>query len=243
MIQRRGSSAREREPEHRYDEEIERRHALRADEHASGARDEQQAHDARLRQRDVVAPGGERRRFTAERAGDGHERGSERDGGRPDVQRDRPRRVVAPCDDTTERDRREEHDERADAPNEERRIRDPREDDVRDEERQRDERHAPVRRGELEHGAHDDEADGHGAGDGRQPEQHARRDVRARQGCARHAAHAASSSGRSAAARSSRTARRRSCAAAAARSCTTRACPPATGRCRRASRSRASSAR
>ena len=112
VVERGRSAAGEREADHRDREEPERRHALRADEHPGGAGEEEERHDPRLRQREVVARGGERRRFAAQRANDDDEREAERDGRTAHVQRDRPGRVPAPGDDAAERDRDEERDER-----------------------------------------------------------------------------------------------------------------------------------
>ena len=115
VVQRGGASACERQAEHGDREEAERRDALGADEHPGRAGQEQERHDPRLRQRQVVARRGERRRRSAQGARDDEEREAEgRRGGHSDVQRHRPRRIAAPRDDASERDRDEERDERGD---------------------------------------------------------------------------------------------------------------------------------
>ena len=55
VVERGCSAAGEREADHRDREEPERRHSLRADEHPGGAGEEEERHDPRLRQREVVA--------------------------------------------------------------------------------------------------------------------------------------------------------------------------------------------
>ena len=86
VVESRRAAACEREPEHRHGEQAERRNTLRADEHPCGSGEEKQRHDPRLRQREVVACGGERCRLAAKRACDDDESEPERDGGRSDVQ-------------------------------------------------------------------------------------------------------------------------------------------------------------
>ena len=245
VVQSRRAAARQREPEHRHGEQSERRDALRADEHSRRAGEEKQRHDPRLRQREVVACGGERRRLAAEalrrrRRALLRTRSPRARRGAPSPtwrRRSTPRRrpgAIATrntASATTVRRTSDGYASRASTT-------------LRDEERQRDESDSPVRRSELEHRADDDQPDRDGARDGGHPEQHARRDRRvARPVRARHAAHAASSGGRSGALRWSRTAPRRSCAAAAGTSRTTPAYPPARGRSPRALRFASSSAR
>ena len=137
----------------------ERRNSLGADEHPGRAGEEQQRHDPRLRQRDVVAKSRERRRLAAERTRDDDQTEAERGRRGAHVQCRRPGRIPAPRDDAPEGDRDEEGGERHDAPDEECGIREPRQHDVRHEQGQSDERDPPVRRPELEHGADDDEPD------------------------------------------------------------------------------------
>ncbi len=57
MIERAGATARKREARHGGDEAARRRRSTGADDHAAGAGQEKQAHDPRLREGDVVAPG------------------------------------------------------------------------------------------------------------------------------------------------------------------------------------------
>ena len=57
VVQRRGATAGEREAAEHGREQPERRHAVRADERARGGGDQEQHHDAGLRERHVVAPG------------------------------------------------------------------------------------------------------------------------------------------------------------------------------------------
>jgi hypothetical protein len=58
VVQRTGAPAGEREAGHRRGEEAGGRHALCADEHPSGGSQQEQNHDARLREREVIPPGG-----------------------------------------------------------------------------------------------------------------------------------------------------------------------------------------
>ena len=73
VVQGRRAAAGEREPAERGDGEAERRPPLRAENEPAGARDEEQRHDPRLRQRDVVAP----RRARGLDAAAEHQRGSD----------------------------------------------------------------------------------------------------------------------------------------------------------------------
>ena len=56
VIQRARPSTGEREPRHRGDEEAARRRSLRSDEHPARRGQQEEHHDARLRQGEVVAP-------------------------------------------------------------------------------------------------------------------------------------------------------------------------------------------
>ena len=117
-------------------------------------------HDPRLRQRQVVARRRERRRRAAERRGE-HEQARRRT---PTAAAPTCSTLaqVAPSLQATTPPSATANEERArprpTALAKRLRIREPRDDRVRDEQRQRDRRQAPVRRAELEHGAHDDEA-------------------------------------------------------------------------------------
>ena len=86
VVERAGAAAREREADHRGDEEVERGSALRADEHPGRARDEQQGHDPRLRQRHVVPPRPGRDGFAAEALRRGEGGSGERARGEGDVE-------------------------------------------------------------------------------------------------------------------------------------------------------------
>ena len=225
VVERARAAARERETDHRRDEEPERRHALRADEHPRRAGHEEQRHDPRLRQRHVVPP----RSCLDARASEAlHGRdacGGERDRGERDVQ-------------AWQRHRRgsSEEDERRERGNEESPVRDPRGHGDGDERRHGERRDVLVPEPERP------------GDDGEQRSRHAeqRSELQPEAGsrAARaHRAPSASGAGRTAVERSSRRAPSRSSRAAAARSCTTRACRRATDRCPRASRSSASSTR
>jgi hypothetical protein len=197
VVERRRPATGQGEPEHRHDEEPEWRYALRADEHARGARQQEQRHDPRLRQREVVACGGERGGLAPAGPRQADERYAEGDGRGADVKCNRPGRVAAPRDEAAESDRGEQRDERGGRESLRRRVRDPGQEEVPDEQRQREERDAPVRGPELERGAHDDEPDRDRAHERGQPEEDARSDaLAARQARARHARHAASVAGR-----------------------------------------------
>ena len=159
VVQSRRAAARKREPEHRHGEQSERRDALRADEHSRGTGEEKQRHDPRLRQREVVAGGGERRCLAAEGSDDDDQGRAERNCRDTHVESRRPRGVAAPRHDASQGDRDQEHPEHDDRPPHEGRIREPGENDVADEQRQRDEGDPPVRRSELEHCADDHQRD------------------------------------------------------------------------------------
>ena len=133
---------------------------------------------ARLRQRHVVTPCGERGRGAPERTGDDEKRPAEREGGSPDVQRDRPRRAVGPGDDAADGDGREHEDERSSSRREQLRIRQPGKEHVGREERERQRGESPVGRAELEGRARDDERRAERAGSSREAEDRARCCVR-----------------------------------------------------------------
>jgi hypothetical protein len=65
VVQRTRPAAREREPDGHRQEVADWRHAARADEHPADAGQQQQRHDPRLRERDVVAPRAPRHRLAA----------------------------------------------------------------------------------------------------------------------------------------------------------------------------------
>ncbi len=146
------------------------RPALGADEHAGGAGEQQQRHDPRLRQRDVVAPGPERQRLAAEREHERHERGRERRRRRRRRAARPPSGLVDEGDEAARGDR-----ERASAPSaaerggEQARVGDAGDDDRGDEQRERDECGGPVPVLGLERGADDDDRRRDGGGDDREP--------------------------------------------------------------------------
>ena len=188
-----------------------------------GAREQQQRHDPRLRQRHVVAPRPGRRR--ARRGSTGRAATS---GGR---ERERgERRRGAPAAVTSGGERRTGRARRSDGASS-RRCAIQRGDDERDERRQRERARSECAAPDAERARDDRERAVAAAARERgqaQPGSRAGLELTALlQPCA---------AGRRAAARSSRTGRCRSCAPAAARSCTTRACRRATGRCPRAAR-------
>ena len=237
VVERARAAAGEREPEHHREEVPAVRPAAGADEHPGRAGEEQQRHDPRLRQRDVVAPGAERdaaRRGTRGRARRARRRARlrRRRRGAPTD----PAGVVGERDEAAGRDR-EQHQRRARRRSRrEARVGETRDDDGGHEQRQRDERRRPVAAAELERRADDDDAVAAAPparasrtnGPGRRllaSERIELLQLRAQVVERPRARHVGGPS--------------RSCAAAAARSCTTRACRPATGRCPPAVRSSA----
>ena len=200
----------------------------RADEHPGRAGEQEQGHDPRLRERQVVARGRERDRRAAEGAGDDDGANASATP-RPDVEHVRPGRVAAPGDDAAERDRDEERPPRAPWPRGASGTR------AREQRRSRRgaaarRARAPVRRARARARAlTTTSADRRGAASRGQPEERARLGPRetvasatlltqpppqvVERSCARHVRHLVE------------VVRRRR------RSCTTRACPPATGRC------------
>ncbi len=219
VVERRRAAAREREADHRGDRDLGAGPAVGAGDHPAEARDEQERHDPRLRQRDVVAPAiptGCARRGSSRRR-------------RPRSPRARgPRASRAPSGPGTAAAAAKSA-AATSAGATSRRCANHADDDERSE-RRRDERgKQPVRRAEPGRAGDDREHRPARGDERRQAEPRARRDAGLTSPPPR-----AAGAGRAAAAGSSRTGRSRSCAPAAARSCTTRACRRATGRSRRA---------
>ncbi len=105
VVQRGGAAAGEREPAERRDGQPERRPALGAEHQSSGSGDEEQRHDPRLRQRDVVAPRRPRNLdAAAEHENGGHDGSRERQRAQSDVHRIRPGRLVRERDDPADGD-------------------------------------------------------------------------------------------------------------------------------------------
>jgi hypothetical protein len=89
VVERARSAAGERQPGHRDPEGRERRHAAGADEHPGRAGQQEQRHDPRLGQRDVVAPGRRGDGLAAEGPGCSNERRGEREARQRQVRRPR----------------------------------------------------------------------------------------------------------------------------------------------------------
>ena len=212
VVERARAAAREREAGHRDREQAERRHAFGADEHSRGAGQQQQGHDPRLGQRDVVAPGRGRDGLAAEGLGRDHERRRQREAGERKVRGLRDHEC-----------RRQERDQRGQRGHEQPAVLDPGCGHERRQRRQGQRGETAVGGAELERPAHDRGATGGGREQRGQPQPGT--GARLRHGPPRSAC-----AGRAAAARWSRREPCRSCAPAAASSCTTRACRPATGR-------------
>jgi hypothetical protein len=125
VVERTRAAAGQREAGHRRQEEPAVGDALRTDEHPGGAREQQQRHDSRLRQRDVVPPGTGLDGIAAEALDAQHQRRCERERGEQCVKAGRGH----------ERGEAEE-DERDQRRDEQSPMRDPRCDDERHERRQ-----------------------------------------------------------------------------------------------------------
>src|ERR1700687_4155012 len=86
MVERTRTAARERKPEHREKKPAGSGPTASADDHSAGAGHEQQAHDARLRERYIVAHRSAPRRLAAERRDGEHAGGGERKSREGDVE-------------------------------------------------------------------------------------------------------------------------------------------------------------
>jgi hypothetical protein len=86
-----------------YDEQLpQARHTLGTDEHSRGRGDQEEHHDARLGELDVISPGARRHAFSVECRRRGKQRCGEGQSGEYDMQRGRPPRMSGQCDDPTQ---------------------------------------------------------------------------------------------------------------------------------------------